>query len=115
VAVKEEKIEVEGEVVEALLSITLRVQPEDGHDVLAKFLREDAQELHPHPSRRSGQARALSLRPHAWPDRLSPEVAINPMKVRPSVKPMCERCRVIKRHGRTIVICSNPRHKQRQG
>ncbi len=38
-----------------------------------------------------------------------------PMKVRPSVKPMCERCRVIKRHGRTIVICSNPRHKQRQG
>ncbi|HJR95916.1 MAG TPA: 50S ribosomal protein L36, partial [Gaiellaceae bacterium] len=27
----------------------------------------------------------------------------------------CERCRVIKRHGRTIVICSNPRHKQRQG
>src|SRR3954469_21656494 len=37
------------------------------------------------------------------------------MKVRPSVKPMCERCRVIKRHGRTLVICSNPRHKQRQG
>ena len=37
------------------------------------------------------------------------------MKVRPSVKPMCERCRVIKRHGRTMVICSNPRHKQRQG
>jgi large subunit ribosomal protein L36 len=38
------------------------------------------------------------------------------MKVRPSVKAMCERCRVIKRHGRTIVICSsNPRHKQRQG
>jgi large subunit ribosomal protein L36 len=38
-----------------------------------------------------------------------------PMKVRPSVKPMCERCRVIKRHGRTMVICTNPRHKQRQG
>jgi large subunit ribosomal protein L36 len=38
------------------------------------------------------------------------------MKVRPSVKPMCERCRVIKRHGRVMVICvSNPRHKQRQG
>ena len=32
------------------------------------------------------------------------------MKVRPSVKPMCERCRVIKRHGRTMVICTNPRH-----
>jgi large subunit ribosomal protein L36 len=37
------------------------------------------------------------------------------VKVRPSVKPMCERCRVIKRHGTTMVICSNPRHKQRQG
>jgi len=38
-----------------------------------------------------------------------------PMKVRPSVKPMCDRCRVIKRHGKVLVICSNPRHKQRQG
>ncbi|HZT11075.1 MAG TPA: 50S ribosomal protein L36 [Actinomycetota bacterium] len=37
------------------------------------------------------------------------------MKVRASVKPMCERCRVIRRNGRTMVICSNPRHKQRQG
>jgi large subunit ribosomal protein L36 len=37
------------------------------------------------------------------------------MKVRPSVKPMCDRCRVIKRHGRVMVICPNPRHKQRQG
>jgi large subunit ribosomal protein L36 len=37
------------------------------------------------------------------------------MKVRASVKPICERCRVIKRRGKTIVICSNPRHKQRQG
>jgi large subunit ribosomal protein L36 len=37
------------------------------------------------------------------------------MKVRASVKPMCERCRVIKRHGHVMVICTNPRHKQRQG
>jgi large subunit ribosomal protein L36 len=37
------------------------------------------------------------------------------VKVRASVKPMCERCRVIKRHGTTMVICTNPRHKQRQG
>ena len=37
------------------------------------------------------------------------------MKVRASVKPMCERCRVVKRHGKTMVICTNPRHKQRQG
>ena len=38
------------------------------------------------------------------------------MKVRPSVKPMCEKCKVIKRSGKVMVICSkNPKHKQRQG
>jgi large subunit ribosomal protein L36 len=37
------------------------------------------------------------------------------MKVRPSVKPMCENCKVIKRKGRVMVICKNPKHKQRQG
>ena len=37
------------------------------------------------------------------------------MKVRPSVKPMCEKCKIIKRHGRVMIICVNPRHKQRQG
>ena len=37
------------------------------------------------------------------------------MKVRPSVKPICEKCRVIKRKGKVMVICSDPKHKQRQG
>ena len=37
------------------------------------------------------------------------------MKVRPSVKPMCEKCKVIKRKGKVMVICENPKHKQRQG
>jgi large subunit ribosomal protein L36 len=37
------------------------------------------------------------------------------MKVKPSVKRICDRCRVIRRRGRILVICSNPRHKQRQG
>ncbi len=37
------------------------------------------------------------------------------MKVRPSVKPMCDKCRVIRRSGTVHVICQNPRHKQRQG
>ncbi len=36
------------------------------------------------------------------------------MKVRASVKPMCDKCKVIKRHGRVMVICENPKHKQRQ-
>lgn len=39
----------------------------------------------------------------------------NFMKVRPSVKPMCEKCKVIKRKGKVMVICENPKHKQRQG
>lgn len=37
------------------------------------------------------------------------------MKVRTSVKKMCDDCRIIKRKGRVMVICANPKHKQRQG
>ena len=37
------------------------------------------------------------------------------MKVQPSVKPICEKCKIIKRKGRVMVICENPRHKQKQG
>ncbi|NEP42935.1 MAG: 50S ribosomal protein L36 [Okeania sp. SIO2H7] len=37
------------------------------------------------------------------------------MKVRASVKKMCEKCRIIRRNGRVLVICINPKHKQRQG
>ena len=37
------------------------------------------------------------------------------MKVRPSVKKMCDKCKIIRRHGKDIVNCVNPRHKQRQG
>ena len=37
------------------------------------------------------------------------------MKVRPSVKPMCEKCRVIRRKGAVRIICDNPKHKQKQG
>jgi large subunit ribosomal protein L36 len=37
------------------------------------------------------------------------------MKVRPSIKRFCEKCRIIKRHGKILVLCSNLKHKQRQG
>lgn len=37
------------------------------------------------------------------------------MKVRPSVKPICEKCKIIRRKGRVMVICINPKHKQKQG
>ncbi|MBE6999036.1 MAG: 50S ribosomal protein L36 [Clostridia bacterium] len=41
------------------------------------------------------------------------------MKVRPSVKPICDKCKVIRRKGVVMVICSDPKngpkHKQKQG
>ena len=37
------------------------------------------------------------------------------VKVRSSVKPICEKCKIIKRKGSVRVICENPKHKQRQG
>ena len=40
---------------------------------------------------------------------------VDKVKVRPSVKKMCEKCKIIRRGGRVMVISSNPRHKQRQG
>ena len=37
------------------------------------------------------------------------------MKVRASVKKICEKCKVIRRKGIVRIICENPKHKQRQG
>lgn len=37
------------------------------------------------------------------------------MKVRVSVKRMCNNCRVIRRKGVLRILCKNVRHKQRQG
>ena len=44
-----------------------------------------------------------------WPGR-------EHVKVRSSVKPICEHCKVVKRQGVVRIICKrNPKHKQRQG
>jgi large subunit ribosomal protein L36 len=37
------------------------------------------------------------------------------LKVRASVKPVCDKCEVVRRRSVLHVICENPRHKQRQG
>ncbi|MBD3263742.1 MAG: 50S ribosomal protein L36 [Candidatus Omnitrophica bacterium] len=37
------------------------------------------------------------------------------MKVKASVKRVCDKCKMIKRKGVVRVICKNPKHKQRQG
>ena len=37
------------------------------------------------------------------------------MKVQASVKKRCPKCKIVKIKGRIVVICENPKHKQRQG
>ena len=37
------------------------------------------------------------------------------MKTRPSVKPICDKCKKIKIKGKNMIICVNPKHKQTQG
>ncbi len=37
------------------------------------------------------------------------------MKVQASVKRVCRNCKIIKRNGVLRVICTEKRHKQRQG
>ena len=85
---KSDMIEVEGVVVESLPNTTFQVDIGNGHTILAHI---------------SGKLRMNFI-------RILPK-----MKVRPSVKPMCEKCKVIRRKGRVMVICENPKHKQRQG
>ncbi|MFH1776695.1 MAG: 50S ribosomal protein L36 [Candidatus Omnitrophota bacterium] len=37
------------------------------------------------------------------------------MKVRASVRKICDNCKIIKRKGIVRIICANPKHKQKQG
>ncbi len=37
------------------------------------------------------------------------------MKVAASVVRRCEKCQIIRRKGIVRVLCTNPKHKQRQG
>ncbi|MEK7278078.1 MAG: 50S ribosomal protein L36 [Chloroflexota bacterium] len=37
------------------------------------------------------------------------------MKVKPSIRKRCPKCKIIRREGKVLVICENPKHKQRQG
>ena len=61
--------------------------------------------------RNSGCRRGLAGNPGPWPLVPGPR----DMKVRASVKKICDKCKVIRREGVVRVICVNPKHKQRQG
>jgi len=43
------------------------------------------------------------------------KIAKSVMKVSASVKRICENCKIVRRRGVVYVVCTNPRHKQRQG
>ncbi len=58
----------------------------------------------------------LSQSPDNLQVKLTTRVFGVPMKVRASVKPICDKCKVIHRKGVVRVICSaSAKHKQRQG
>ena len=83
---KADVIEVEGKVVEKLPNAMFRVKLENGgHIVLATI---------------SGKMRMNFIRIYPG-DKVT--------------KKMCDKCKIIKRKGRVMVICENPKHKQRQG
>jgi translation initiation factor IF-1 len=119
---KEGVIEIEGTVVEALPNAMFRVELSNGHKVLAhisgkmrqhyiRILPEDrvVVELSPYDLTR-GRIVYRYQSPTSRSNRKGLAVKVNP-----SVKPICDKCKVIRRHGRVMVICENPRHKQRQG
>ncbi len=37
------------------------------------------------------------------------------MKVKSSVKKICDHCKIIRRERVVRVVCTNPKHKQKQG
>ena len=100
-AKKDDVIEVEATVLETLPNAMFKVALENGVEILAHV---------------SGKIRMHYIRILPG-DRVTVEISpeVDRMKVRPSVKPMFDKCRVIKRKGRVMIICENPKHKQRQG
>ncbi|KAF7320357.1 Ribosomal protein [Mycena kentingensis (nom. inval.)] len=80
--------------------------------MLLRALLASARPLFARPSRLAvpAPARAIQNPLPAAPD------LVRGMKVRASIKPMCDGCSLVRRKGRLYVICSkNAKHKQRQG
>jgi penicillin-binding protein 1A len=71
---KEEKVEFEGEVIEALPNAMFRVKLDNDHVVLGHVAGQDAPLPDPHPARGPRPRRAVALRPRSRADRLPPPV-----------------------------------------
>ena len=116
---KADVIEVEGVVVEKLPNAFFKVELENGHQILATIsgkLRMNFIRILP------GDKVTIEMSPYdltkgriIWRNRAFIEKGGFAVKVRSSVKPICEKCKVIKRKGSIRIICENPKHKQRQG
>ena len=116
---KDDVIEVEGTVLEPLPNAMFTVELENGHKVLAhisgkmrmNFIRilpgdRVMVELSPYDLNRGRITISFQV------GKLCNHIKeVNTVKVKPSVKPMCEKCKIIKRKGKVMVICENPKHK----
>ncbi|MEY2802257.1 MAG: hypothetical protein RL513_1842, partial [Pseudomonadota bacterium] len=54
-------------------------------------------------------------RPRPAADVTTRNLGEKQMRVSASVKKICRNCKIIRRKGVVRVICTDPRHKQRQG
>jgi len=115
---KEEAIEVMAKVLETLPNAMFRVELEESqHQVLAHIsgkMRKHFIRILP------GDRVLVELSPYDLNrGRITYDTSERSfggvvMKVRASVKKMCDKCKVIHRKGVVRVICVNPKHKQRQ-
>jgi ribosomal protein L36/translation initiation factor IF-1 len=108
---KDDVIQMQGEVVENLPNATFRVKLENGHVVLGHI--SGKMRMHYIPLRLVTGTYCV---PRQVVNKYSSKDKVEaPMKVAASVKKICRNCKVIKRKGVVRVICTDPRHKQRQG
>ena len=131
---KEDTIEIEGKVLEIIPGGKFKVQLENGHIVEAhvsgkirmnyiRILAGDTVmiELSPYDLTRGRITYRKWYIKNNWftstllVNYLSWIIGGIEMKVKASVKPICEKCKVVKRKGKVRIICENPKHKQVQG
>ena len=126
---KDDVIEAEGKVIESLPNATFKVQLSNGHTITAyisgklrmnyiRIIEGDnvKLEMSPYDLTKGRSPGAASRKTCSAREGKAINQGEKTMKVRPSVKPMCDKCKVIKRNGRVMVICSKSKsHKQRQG
>jgi translation initiation factor IF-1 len=110
---KEDAIEVIATVVEPLPNAMFRVELENKHQVLAHIsgkMRKNFIRILP------GDKVAVELSPYDLTrGRIVYRYKGGLMKVRASVKKICDKCKIVHRKRVVRVICVNTKHKQRQG